>query len=283
MLISFLALIALVNAILGWLGGWSHAGPQPAADLRLGVRAGRLEPGRAVERRADVVGNLLGTRMVLNEFVAFSQLGPMKAHARSEVVHDRDVRAVRVRQLQLDRHPDRRHRRAGARPPARSGPARPARDARRHAGQLHDGDASRRSCSRSTIMALTYRRQIDAGGRVRCAAQSGDGAATSRSCSARGSAISRTRLTGARDDAVRRASALAGVAGRRPRRASSSSGTLAARRRVLALSGRVPLLRRTRSRHGDVRDARARPARREDADPHQRGRRHQHAASRRAR
>jgi CNT family concentrative nucleoside transporter len=28
---------------------------------------------------APVIGNLLGTRMVLNEFIAFSQLGPMKA------------------------------------------------------------------------------------------------------------------------------------------------------------------------------------------------------------
>jgi CNT family concentrative nucleoside transporter len=28
---------------------------------------------------APVIGNLLGTRMVLNEFVAYSQLGPMKA------------------------------------------------------------------------------------------------------------------------------------------------------------------------------------------------------------
>jgi CNT family concentrative nucleoside transporter len=27
---------------------------------------------------APVVGNLLGTRMALNEFIAFSQLGPMK-------------------------------------------------------------------------------------------------------------------------------------------------------------------------------------------------------------
>jgi len=27
---------------------------------------------------AHVIGNLLGTRMVLNEFVAYSQLGPMK-------------------------------------------------------------------------------------------------------------------------------------------------------------------------------------------------------------
>jgi CNT family concentrative nucleoside transporter len=30
-------------------------------------------------RDAPAIGNLLGTRMVLNEFVAYSQLGPMKA------------------------------------------------------------------------------------------------------------------------------------------------------------------------------------------------------------
>ncbi len=30
-------------------------------------------------RDAGAIGNLLGTRMVLNEFIAFAQLGPMKA------------------------------------------------------------------------------------------------------------------------------------------------------------------------------------------------------------
>ena len=30
-------------------------------------------------RDAPTIGNLLGTRMVLNEFIAYSQLGPMKA------------------------------------------------------------------------------------------------------------------------------------------------------------------------------------------------------------
>jgi CNT family concentrative nucleoside transporter len=71
MLISFLALIALVNALLGVAGlsmqqifGWVFA---PIA-WGLGVPW----------RDAPSVGNLLGTRMVLNEFVAFSQLGPMK-------------------------------------------------------------------------------------------------------------------------------------------------------------------------------------------------------------
>ena len=48
---------------------------------------------------AATIGNLLGTRMVLNEFIAFSQLGPLKDIARSEVVHDCDVRALRLREL----------------------------------------------------------------------------------------------------------------------------------------------------------------------------------------
>jgi CNT family concentrative nucleoside transporter len=71
MLISFLALIALVNAVLGLAGlslqqifGWVFA---PVA-WSMGVPW----------RDAPTIGNLLGTRMALNEFVAYSQLGPLK-------------------------------------------------------------------------------------------------------------------------------------------------------------------------------------------------------------
>ena len=71
MLISFLALIALANAILGLAGfslqqifGWAFS---PLA-WSMGVSW----------RDAPTIGNLLGTRMVLNEFVAYSQLGPLK-------------------------------------------------------------------------------------------------------------------------------------------------------------------------------------------------------------
>jgi len=71
MLISFLALVALVNFLLGLVGlslqqifGWVFA---PVA-WSMGVPW----------RDAPVIGNLLGTRMALNEFVAYSQLGPMK-------------------------------------------------------------------------------------------------------------------------------------------------------------------------------------------------------------
>jgi CNT family concentrative nucleoside transporter len=72
MLISFLALVALVNAILGLANlsleqifGWVFA---PIA-WAMGVPW----------KDAGVVGNLLGTRMALNEFIAYSQLGPMQA------------------------------------------------------------------------------------------------------------------------------------------------------------------------------------------------------------
>jgi CNT family concentrative nucleoside transporter len=72
MLISFIALVALVNALLGLAGlslqqifGWAFA---PVA-WSMGVPW----------RDAPTIGNLLGTRMVLNEFIAYSQLGPLKA------------------------------------------------------------------------------------------------------------------------------------------------------------------------------------------------------------
>ncbi|MBE3071933.1 MAG: NupC/NupG family nucleoside CNT transporter [Acidobacteria bacterium] len=71
MLISFLALVAMVNAGLGLVGlslqqifGWAFA---PVA-WSMGVPW----------KDAPTIGNLLGTRMVLNEFVAYSQLGPLK-------------------------------------------------------------------------------------------------------------------------------------------------------------------------------------------------------------
>jgi CNT family concentrative nucleoside transporter len=71
MLISFLALVALVNALLGLAGlslqqifGWAFA---PVA-WAMGVPW----------HDAPVIGNLLGTRMALNEFVAYSQLGPLR-------------------------------------------------------------------------------------------------------------------------------------------------------------------------------------------------------------
>ncbi len=83
MLISFLALVALLNAL--GLGAhrhsraWNGRGLSLQHDPRLGVRADRLEPWACRGSDAPTIGNLLGTRMALNEFVAYSQLGPLKA------------------------------------------------------------------------------------------------------------------------------------------------------------------------------------------------------------
>ena len=129
MLISFLALVALVNAILGLAGlslqqifGWVFA---PIA-WSMGVPW----------RDAPTIGNLLGTRMALNEFVAYSQLGPLKASL--------DPRSFTIATFALCGFanfssigiqiggigalaPD---------SPSRPGPPRLPRDARRHPGQF---------------------------------------------------------------------------------------------------------------------------------------------------
>jgi CNT family concentrative nucleoside transporter len=78
MLISFIALIALLNGGMAWIHSWMYWFP---ADLQTVLSW----IGRPVAwllgvswKDSGVVGGLLGTRAVLNEFIAFSQLGPMK-------------------------------------------------------------------------------------------------------------------------------------------------------------------------------------------------------------
>jgi len=82
MLIAFLALIAMVNGILGW--GRSIDGLHWLPGSLQQVFAWLFAPvawlmGVAWDDCATI-GNLLGTRLVLNEFVAFLQLGPLKTH-----------------------------------------------------------------------------------------------------------------------------------------------------------------------------------------------------------
>jgi CNT family concentrative nucleoside transporter len=82
MLIAFLALIAMANGILGWGRGLPGLHWLPATLQQ--IFAWLFAPiawlmGVAWDDCATI-GNLLGTRLVLNEFVAFLQLGPLKAH-----------------------------------------------------------------------------------------------------------------------------------------------------------------------------------------------------------
>jgi CNT family concentrative nucleoside transporter len=92
MLIAFIALVALVNGtfgyahdrlahwnlIVGWGEGWRiHGSWFPASlDVILGWIFRPIAWSMGVSwKDSFTVGNLLGTRMVLNEFVAFAKLG----------------------------------------------------------------------------------------------------------------------------------------------------------------------------------------------------------------
>jgi concentrative nucleoside transporter, CNT family len=77
MLISFLALIALLNAILGNIP--TPDGGVLSLERIFGWVFAPIAWAMGVPwRDAPTIGNLLGTRMALNEFVAYSKLGPLK-------------------------------------------------------------------------------------------------------------------------------------------------------------------------------------------------------------
>src|SRR5579864_5313116 len=84
MLISFLALIALANGILGGIhNGLAHLGfthfPESLQIIFGTIFAPIAWVIGVPWKDCMAVGNLLGTRMVMNELVAFSLLGPQKA------------------------------------------------------------------------------------------------------------------------------------------------------------------------------------------------------------
>src|SRR5205823_5076968 len=75
LLIAFIALVALVNGMFAFVHG--HAAWFPGSlDIVLGWIFSPIAWAMGAARKdMFVVGNLLGTRMVLNEFVAFAKLG----------------------------------------------------------------------------------------------------------------------------------------------------------------------------------------------------------------
>ncbi len=79
MLIAFLALIALVDGIFGGIHHWLAWFPESLEKI-FGILFSPVAWVIGVPwHDCGVIGTLLGTRMVLNELVAFSMLGPMKA------------------------------------------------------------------------------------------------------------------------------------------------------------------------------------------------------------
>jgi concentrative nucleoside transporter, CNT family len=89
MLISFLAIVGLINAIMLGISDdlWAHGHiPFPhSLGNALGVLCSPIAWMIGIPwHEAPIVGNLIGTRAVLNEFIAYTQLGALaKAHAIS--------------------------------------------------------------------------------------------------------------------------------------------------------------------------------------------------------
>jgi CNT family concentrative nucleoside transporter len=84
MVLAFVALVALANGLLGGIGGWFG---QP--DLSFQLLVGYLfQPIMFLIgvpwAEAGTAGALFGTKVVLNEFIAFIDLGQMQAGALSE-------------------------------------------------------------------------------------------------------------------------------------------------------------------------------------------------------
>jgi len=78
MLISFIALIALVNGLFGWIHGLVPWFPETLQTV-LGWIFRPIAWVMGVPwHDSGTIGSLLGERMVLNEFIAYAHLGPMK-------------------------------------------------------------------------------------------------------------------------------------------------------------------------------------------------------------
>ncbi len=84
MLISFIALVALANGLLGGIhNGFAHFGISWFPTSLQNIFGTLFSPIAWIIgvpwKDCHAIGNLLGTRLVLNEVIAFSQLGPQKA------------------------------------------------------------------------------------------------------------------------------------------------------------------------------------------------------------
>ncbi len=79
MLISFLALVALLDSLLGWVHGYAMWVPGSLGQILGFVFAPVAWLIGVPWKDCGVIGNLLGTRMALNEVIAYISLGAQKA------------------------------------------------------------------------------------------------------------------------------------------------------------------------------------------------------------
>jgi len=84
-LIAFIAIVAMVNALLGWLGGITNLNALLGQPFSLQIIFSYLFAPLAFvmgvpARDVLAVGDLLGTKLVLNELVAYSKLATIQAN-----------------------------------------------------------------------------------------------------------------------------------------------------------------------------------------------------------
>jgi concentrative nucleoside transporter, CNT family len=79
MLISFIALIALVNGLFGWIHGGLPWFPESLQTVLGWIFRPVAWVMGVPWHDSGSVGALLGERMVINEFIAYAHLGPLKA------------------------------------------------------------------------------------------------------------------------------------------------------------------------------------------------------------
>lgn len=76
-ILAFVAVIAFINGLIGWIGGWFGV-----SDLSLqGILGWIFSPVAAIIGvpwgEAVTAGSLIGQKLILNEFVAFSNMAPL--------------------------------------------------------------------------------------------------------------------------------------------------------------------------------------------------------------
>lgn len=86
MVLAFVALVALANGLLAGIGSWFGYPDLSFQQIVGTVFAPVMVMLNVPWSEAQTAGGLFGTKMVLNEFVAFSQLGPLKTQLSENTV-----------------------------------------------------------------------------------------------------------------------------------------------------------------------------------------------------
>lgn len=94
MLIAFIGLIALANGLLGTVGAW-FGNPNLTLELILGYLFSPVAFLLGVPwADATVAGSFIGQKLVLNEFVAYSNFAPYLTEATPQLLSDKSIAII---------------------------------------------------------------------------------------------------------------------------------------------------------------------------------------------